>query len=162
PRPRPRRPEERAAHTRPAPGGSRPASPAPRAPRRHRVTPLPASPSAPSPGTLRPCRYKGSRDTAPPLAPPYFFPPPPGRRSRPSIVSSRAVSRAQAPPTGRNRAGRRPTERESIFSKEHCMAAAFVYDDRLLEYDFGPAHPLRPQRLRLTHELLRAYGAFEQ
>jgi acetoin utilization protein AcuC len=42
------------------------------------------------------------------------------------------------------------------------MAAAFVYDDRLLEYDFGPAHPLRPQRLRLTHELLRAYGAFEQ
>jgi len=41
------------------------------------------------------------------------------------------------------------------------MAAAFVYDDRLLGYDFGPAHPLRPQRLRLTDELLRAYGAFE-
>lgn len=42
------------------------------------------------------------------------------------------------------------------------MAAAFVYDDRLLGYDFGPAHPLRPQRLRLTYELLHAYGAVDR
>lgn len=42
------------------------------------------------------------------------------------------------------------------------MAAAFVYDDRLLGYDFGPTHPLRPQRLRLTYELLRDYGALRE
>jgi acetoin utilization protein AcuC len=42
------------------------------------------------------------------------------------------------------------------------MAAALIYDDRLLEYDFGPAHPLRPQRLRMTYELLAAYGAIEE
>ncbi|MBI3911371.1 MAG: acetoin utilization protein AcuC [Armatimonadetes bacterium] len=42
------------------------------------------------------------------------------------------------------------------------MAAVFVYDDQLLDYDFGPEHPLRPERLRLTHRLLAAYGAFHE
>jgi acetoin utilization protein AcuC len=51
---------------------------------------------------------------------------------------------------------------ESAFAKESGMAAAFVYDDRLLGYDFGPTHPLRPRRLRLTYELLRDYGAVRE
>ncbi len=41
------------------------------------------------------------------------------------------------------------------------MSAAYVYDDRCLVYDWGPEHPLRPERLRLTTELLKAYGAFD-
>lgn len=40
------------------------------------------------------------------------------------------------------------------------MSVAYVYDDRCLSYDWGPEHPLRPERLRLTAELLQAYGAF--
>jgi acetoin utilization protein AcuC len=41
------------------------------------------------------------------------------------------------------------------------MAVAYVYDDRCLAYDWGPEHPLRPERLRLTEELLHAYQAFD-
>src|SRR5712692_5830971 len=41
------------------------------------------------------------------------------------------------------------------------MSVAYVYDDRCLTYDWGPEHPLRPERLRLSAELLNAYGAFE-
>lgn len=33
-----------------------------------------------------------------------------------------------------------------------------IYDDRFLKYDFGPSHPLRPERLRLTHELIESMG----
>ncbi|HZT96711.1 MAG TPA: acetoin utilization protein AcuC [Chloroflexota bacterium] len=33
-----------------------------------------------------------------------------------------------------------------------------VYSDVLLDYDFGPQHPLRPERYRLTYQLLDAYG----
>jgi len=35
---------------------------------------------------------------------------------------------------------------------------AFVYDDALLAYDFGPAHPLRPVRLKLMFELAKSLG----
>src|SRR5690242_4789449 len=40
------------------------------------------------------------------------------------------------------------------------MSVAFIYDERSLAYDWGPTHPLRPERVRLTAELLDAYGAF--
>ncbi len=36
---------------------------------------------------------------------------------------------------------------------------AFLYSDRFQEYNLGPAHPLRPVRVRLTHSLLKAKGA---
>ncbi len=42
------------------------------------------------------------------------------------------------------------------------MKPIFVYSDELMGYDMGPQHPLRPIRLRMTNELLEAYGLFEQ
>jgi acetoin utilization protein AcuC len=33
-----------------------------------------------------------------------------------------------------------------------------VYSPELVEYDHGPDHPLRPVRVKLTRELIRAYG----
>ena len=38
---------------------------------------------------------------------------------------------------------------------------AYVYSDDFLKYDFGPGHPLTPIRLKLTYELSRAKGLFE-
>ena len=35
-----------------------------------------------------------------------------------------------------------------------------VYSDDFQQYDFGPTHPLRPTRLKLTHELMKAIGLF--
>ena len=35
------------------------------------------------------------------------------------------------------------------------MEAPFFYHPRMLAYDFGPHHPLKPERLRRTVELLR-------
>lgn len=37
----------------------------------------------------------------------------------------------------------------------------FFYTDDFLQYNMGPQHPLIPRRLRLTYDLLRSYGAFE-
>ncbi len=34
----------------------------------------------------------------------------------------------------------------------------FVYSDDFQQYDFGPTHPLRPTRLKLTFELMKAVG----
>jgi acetoin utilization protein AcuC len=39
--------------------------------------------------------------------------------------------------------------------------AAFICSDELWTHGHGDAHPLRPERLRLTYELLQAYGALE-
>jgi len=39
--------------------------------------------------------------------------------------------------------------------------SSFIYSDRFQEYDYGGGHPLRMIRLRLTHELLKAYGVFD-
>jgi len=36
----------------------------------------------------------------------------------------------------------------------------FFYTDAFLRYDLGPQHPLKPERLARTYELLEAYGAF--
>ncbi|MDI6716093.1 MAG: acetoin utilization protein AcuC [Actinomycetota bacterium] len=42
------------------------------------------------------------------------------------------------------------------------IGTAFVYSERFQEYNLSPTHPLRPIRLKLTYELLRAYGFFEK
>ncbi|MBI5696453.1 MAG: acetoin utilization protein AcuC [Nitrospirae bacterium] len=41
------------------------------------------------------------------------------------------------------------------------MTATFIYSDRFQAYDYGGGHPLRMIRLKLTYELLRAYGIFD-
>ncbi len=38
------------------------------------------------------------------------------------------------------------------------MAAPFFYHPRMLSYNFGPQHPLKPERLRRTIELLEDFG----
>lgn len=37
-----------------------------------------------------------------------------------------------------------------------------IWDERFLDYYFGPQHPLRPVRVKLTYELLRSKGILEQ
>ena len=41
------------------------------------------------------------------------------------------------------------------------MENAFIYTDAYLDYDYGPTHPLRIPRLKLTYELIRAYGLLD-
>jgi hypothetical protein len=36
------------------------------------------------------------------------------------------------------------------------MKVAFIYSDDFARYDYGPEHPLKPFRLKLTYEL-KAY-----
>ncbi len=38
------------------------------------------------------------------------------------------------------------------------MKTAFIYSDDFTKYDYGRGHPLRPFRLKLAHELIKAYG----
>jgi acetoin utilization protein AcuC len=38
------------------------------------------------------------------------------------------------------------------------MRSAFIYSDSYLDYDYGPTHPLKIIRLKLTYELIHAYG----
>ena len=38
------------------------------------------------------------------------------------------------------------------------MKTAFVYSGELAKYDYGPSHPLKTLRLKLTYELVGAYG----
>ncbi len=38
------------------------------------------------------------------------------------------------------------------------MTTAFIYTDAYLDYDYGPTHPLKIARLKLTYELIRDYG----
>jgi acetoin utilization protein AcuC len=41
------------------------------------------------------------------------------------------------------------------------MKNAFIYTDAYLDYDYGPAHPLRIIRLKLTYDLIKAYGLLD-
>jgi acetoin utilization protein AcuC len=41
------------------------------------------------------------------------------------------------------------------------MKTAFVYTDAYLDYDYGPTHPLRIIRLKLTYDLIKAYGLLD-
>ena len=38
---------------------------------------------------------------------------------------------------------------------------AFVYGESYFAYDYGMSHPLKIERLRLTHDLCKAFGLFE-
>ncbi|MHA1650096.1 MAG: acetoin utilization protein AcuC [Candidatus Helarchaeota archaeon] len=39
--------------------------------------------------------------------------------------------------------------------------AALIFSNDYLKYDFGPQHPLKPVRLQLTYELMKAYNIFD-
>jgi len=41
------------------------------------------------------------------------------------------------------------------------MKTAFIYTDAYLDYDYGPTHPLRVIRLKLTYDLIKAYGLLD-
>jgi acetoin utilization protein AcuC len=41
------------------------------------------------------------------------------------------------------------------------MNTALIYTDAYLDYDYGPTHPLRIIRLKLTYDLIKAYGLLE-
>lgn len=38
------------------------------------------------------------------------------------------------------------------------METSFIYSDTLAQFDYGTSHPLKTFRLKLTYELIRAYG----
>ena len=38
---------------------------------------------------------------------------------------------------------------------------AFVYTDEYFNYDYGPHHPMRVERLKLTYDLIKAYGLLD-
>ncbi len=38
------------------------------------------------------------------------------------------------------------------------MKTAFIYSEDFAKYDYGRGHPLKPFRLKLTYELIKAYG----
>jgi acetoin utilization protein AcuC len=38
------------------------------------------------------------------------------------------------------------------------MKTAFIYTDDFAKFDYGPSHPLKTIRLKLTYELIKAYG----
>src|SRR5512143_3377350 len=42
------------------------------------------------------------------------------------------------------------------------MRASFIYSEKFQHYDYGGGHPLKMIRLKLTYELLKAYGVFEK
>ena len=41
------------------------------------------------------------------------------------------------------------------------MTTAFIYTDTYLDYDYGPTHPLQVIRLKLTYDLIKAYGLLD-
>ncbi|HUU51308.1 MAG TPA: acetoin utilization protein AcuC [Nitrospinota bacterium] len=38
------------------------------------------------------------------------------------------------------------------------MKTAFIYTDQFEKFDYGPSHPLKTYRLKLTYELIKSYG----
>lgn len=40
--------------------------------------------------------------------------------------------------------------------------SSFIYSDELQQFSYGPHHPMRLIRLKLTHDLLQAYGVFDR
>ena len=41
------------------------------------------------------------------------------------------------------------------------MHSALIYTDAYVQYQYSDAHPLKPYRLRLTHELMQRYGLLQ-
>jgi len=48
--------------------------------------------------------------------------------------------------------------RDKVIGK---MKTAFIYTDAYLDYDYGPAHPLRIARLKLAYDLIKGYGLLD-
>jgi acetoin utilization protein AcuC len=48
--------------------------------------------------------------------------------------------------------------RDKVIGK---MKTSFIYTDAYLDYDYGPAHPLRISRLKLTYDLIKGYGLLD-
>jgi len=46
-------------------------------------------------------------------------------------------------------------------SESVWMKTAFIYTDAYLDYDYGPTHPLQVIRLKLTRDLIEAYGLLD-
>jgi acetoin utilization protein AcuC len=46
----------------------------------------------------------------------------------------------------------------SLCNDKTDMKTAFIYSDDFAKFDYGPGHPLKPFRLKLTYELIQAYG----
>ena len=42
--------------------------------------------------------------------------------------------------------------------KSKDMKTAFIYSDKFAGFNYGPSHPLKTYRLKLTYDLIRAYG----
>lgn len=42
------------------------------------------------------------------------------------------------------------------------MKTGLIHTDSYLDYDYGPTHPLRIRRLKLTYDLIKAYGLLDQ
>ena len=41
------------------------------------------------------------------------------------------------------------------------MPSALIYTDAYVNYQYSDSHPLKPYRLRLTHELMQHYGLLQ-
>lgn len=71
----------------------------------------------------------------------------------------------QEPRSGEHRKRSRLRAEESASAKpskeKYLLPTAFIYSEKYQTYDYGPQHPLKMIRLKLTYELLKAYGVFE-
>lgn len=38
---------------------------------------------------------------------------------------------------------------------------AYFYDPEIGDYNYGPGHPMKPHRIRMTHSLLVNYGVYK-
>ncbi|NJD67701.1 MAG: acetoin utilization protein AcuC [candidate division NC10 bacterium] len=54
------------------------------------------------------------------------------------------------------RQGCRTPRRSSALTMSAGLGTAFIYSPRFLDFDYGPGHPLRNERLGLTYDLIRA------
>jgi len=49
-------------------------------------------------------------------------------------------------------------QKGDVSEESPKLRTALVYCEKMTQYDMGPTHPLKPERLRLTKELISAYG----
>src|SRR5262245_55108176 len=47
------------------------------------------------------------------------------------------------------------------LGEEVEMHSALIYTDAYVNYQYSESHPLKPYRLRLTHELMQSYGLLQ-
>ena len=51
-----------------------------------------------------------------------------------------------------------PKDSDAWFAKPKQKTVAYYYDDQVSAYHYGAGHPMKPHRLALTNELVKAYG----